>query len=158
VSGLEGLLRTRIDGDVLRHALLDLVERTATVYSGTLTEGIMLSALRVRRATGARNRSALARNASAVDRSSASQEPTYSERTRFLPDRPPDQFVKWAESERRLGRIITQPAAQDAMAEIFGPPPRGPSGRAVIAWCRSLPAQWTAKRGEPPSRAKRSIS
>jgi hypothetical protein len=159
VSGLLGVLRTRIDGDFLRDAQLNLRDRIA--YGGTFKQEIMICGLRVRPAAGMRKEgdaitATTAPDALAENRSPVIQKPTYSERPKFSAEKRPDQFMNWAKSERRSGRLITQGDAQDAMEEIFGAPPIGPSGRMVIAWCRSLRAEWTAKRGTSRSRARRS--
>jgi hypothetical protein len=157
VTCLEGRARVPIDGDFLREAELNLRERSA--LGGAIRNRTLVTALRVRRAAGLRRQDeAIAAtrppDAPTQNRSQVTQSPTYSERARFSAKKPPDQFMNWAEREHHSGRIITQPNARDAMNKIFGPPPKGPSGRIVIAWCRhGLPAEWTAKRGTPPSRS-----
>jgi hypothetical protein len=157
VTCLEGRARVPIDGDFLREAELNLRERSA--LGGAIRNRTLVTALRVRRAAGLRKQDeAIAAttpaDARAQNPSPVIQRATYSERAKFFAKKPPDQFMKWAKGERHSGRIITQSNARDAMEEIFGLPPNGPSGRIVIAWCRSLRPEWIAKRGTPPSRSR----
>jgi hypothetical protein len=158
VSGLVGVLRTRINGDFLRDAQLNFTERTA--YGGPIKERFVVSTLRVRPATdrSRKGQSTVAPRTTAGSRSPALQKPTYAKRIQFSPERAPTQFTKWAERERRSVGVIIQGKAISAMAKVFGIAPEGPAQKTVIAWCLKLDPKWTTRPGIPPSRRRVSVS
>jgi hypothetical protein len=96
--------------------------------------------------------------------STAATAPTYKEPVTYFTDRAPIQFLDWARSQHDAGKLITVPAAEDAMrgAEdehgirpggllIQGP---GLSRDTIREWVKNeLPEGWQAKQGAAP-RAK----
>jgi hypothetical protein len=77
--------------------------------------------------------------------------PTYAPSVRYSPDKVPDQFEQWARAQHDAGVIITQTLAWEAMRSILVPGV-GLSRDNVREWTRTLPSDWVAKLGKPPSR------
>lgn len=90
--------------------------------------------------------------------------PTYRPAASYSASAVPNQFTRWAEERNRGGVIITAPMAEDAMR---GPKNEngdraggllaegtGLSRETIRAWVATLPNEWRARRGEPPSRTK----
>jgi hypothetical protein len=90
--------------------------------------------------------------------------PTYKEPAAYFSDRAPVQFLDWAQSQHDAGKLITVPAAEDAMRGAEdergirpgGLLPQGPglSRDTIREWVKNkLPEGWQAKPGAAP-RAK----
>jgi hypothetical protein len=93
------------------------------------------------------------------------QVPTYTSPETYSADKVPDQFTKWAESERKGGRLITESSADCAMrgSKDANGPRRGAllkpgpklSRQTIRGWIKRFEKDHpgsVAKRGTPPSR------
>ena len=91
--------------------------------------------------------------------------PTYAPDEKYSPAKIPEQFHKWAKEHHDAERIITEDMALDAM---IGPkdgtgkrsggklaPGKHLVRKTVRAWLHSLPEDWQATRGIPPSRRRK---
>lgn len=92
------------------------------------------------------------------------QKPTYHREVEYSPSRVPKQFEQWAKKQHKAEGIVTEQAALDAM---IGPkdatgkrsggklaPGKHLVRKTVRAWLHSLPEDWRAARGTPPTRRR----
>jgi hypothetical protein len=93
------------------------------------------------------------------------QKPTYQREFDYSPKRVPKQFQQWAKKQHKAGRTITEEMAltamigsKDATGKRSGgklPPGKHLVRETVRAWLHSLPEDWQAARGIPPSRRRK---
>jgi hypothetical protein len=150
-------VREEIEGDFFLDAQIAF-DGTGYASAGRRKSKVEIFGLRVRRAVDMRREDGTSGTQpglrEVVMARPPSPEPTYTSPHSFSPEEVPDQFMKWAKEQHRLGNTITQGDAMAAMADEFGVWPAGPGQKTVIAWCKTLDRSWTAKVGTPPGRRR----
>lgn len=95
----------------------------------------------------------------------APQKPTYQREIEYSPKRVPKQFQQWAKKQHKAEGTVTEEMAlsamigpKDATGKRSGgrlPPGKHLVRETVRAWLHSLPEDWQAARGIPPSRRRK---